>query len=52
MRTRVNLIPNLDLETKNTRIKTQHMWDKNPTRFYCNNKTRIEQNCDKKTYPK
>jgi hypothetical protein len=26
--------------------------DKNPTRFYCKNGTRIEQGCDKRTYPK
>ncbi len=27
-------------------------YDMNPTRFYCKNKTRVEQNCNKKKCPK
>jgi len=31
--------------------KTQHMQNKNPTRFYYKEKTKTEQRYDKKTYP-
>lgn len=48
MWTKVNLVPLKNLETKKTRIKTQHMWNKNLTRFYCNDRIRREQSCDKK----
>jgi hypothetical protein len=32
--------------------RTQHVQDKNPTIFCCNNKTKIEQSYNKKTYSK
>jgi hypothetical protein len=35
MRTRVGLVPNSGCEIKKTKEKTQHMGNKNPTRFYC-----------------
>jgi hypothetical protein len=34
MRTKACLIPNLDHEKKNTRIRTQHVQNKNPIKFY------------------
>ncbi len=34
MRTRACLFPNPIRETKQTRIKTQHMQNKNPMNFY------------------
>jgi hypothetical protein len=40
------LIPNLNCEIRKIKIKTWHVQDKNPTRFYCMNKTRREQGCD------
>jgi hypothetical protein len=48
----VSLIPNPNHETKKPRIRTQHVQNKNQTRFYYKNETKIEQGCDKKTFPK
>jgi len=44
------LIPNSNHETKQTRIRTWCMQNKNSTKFYCKNK--IEQGYNKKTYPR
>jgi hypothetical protein len=51
-RTQVDLVPNLNYETKKTIIKTKHVENNNSTRFYYKNETRTKQECDKKTYPK
>jgi hypothetical protein len=40
MKTRVCLIPNLDHETRKTIIRTRHVRNKIPTRFYCKEKTK------------
>jgi hypothetical protein len=48
----VNLVRNLNHETRKTKTKIQHMQNKNPTRFYYKNKIRTNQGCDKKRYPK
>jgi hypothetical protein len=45
----MNLIPNSNFKI---RIKTQHVQNKNSTRFYCKNDIRTKQGYDKKTYPK
>jgi hypothetical protein len=34
MKKKASLVPNLDRETIKTRIKTQHVQNKNPKRFY------------------
>jgi hypothetical protein len=47
MRTRANLIPNQNCETKKT--KTQQVQDKNSTKFYYKNEIKTKQGCDKKT---
>jgi hypothetical protein len=52
MKTKISLVPNPDCETRKTRIRTQHVQNKNPRIFYYKSETRIEQGCDKKTYPK
>jgi len=52
MKIRVGLIPNLDHETKKTKIRTWQMQDNNSTRFFCNNEIKIEQGCDKRMFPK
>jgi hypothetical protein len=51
-KTYASLILNPNRETKKTRIRTKHVQDKNPTRFYCKNKTKIKQGCDQKNVPK
>jgi hypothetical protein len=35
MITRASLVPNLGCEIKQTRTRTQHVRNKNPSRFYC-----------------
>ncbi len=34
------------------RTKTQHLQNRNPTKFCCNNETKTKQSCEKKTYQK
>ncbi len=43
MRTRVGLFLDLGHETKQTRIRTQHMQNKNPMKFYCKKEIKIKQ---------
>jgi hypothetical protein len=43
MRIKVGLIPNLDHETRIIGTKTWHIWNKNLTRFYYNEKTKTKQ---------
>jgi hypothetical protein len=52
MRTREGIFPNPNCETKQTRTRTQHMQNKNPMKFYCKEKIKIEQGYDKKNIPK
>jgi hypothetical protein len=49
-KTRAYLISNPDHEIRKIKIRTQHMQNKSPARFYC--KKGIKQGYDKKTYPK
>jgi hypothetical protein len=42
------LIPNPNCEIRKIRIRTQHVQDKNLTKFYCKNETKRKQGCDKK----
>jgi len=42
------LIPNSNCEIKKIRIRTQHVQDKNLTKFYCKNETKRKQGRDKK----
>jgi hypothetical protein len=39
MRTKVNLVLNPNHETRKTRIKTQHVWNKNQSKFFCKEET-------------
>jgi len=50
--TKASLIPNQDRETRKTKTRTWQVQNNNSTRFYYKNETKIEQNYDKKTYPK
>jgi hypothetical protein len=50
MKIKVGLVLNSNCETKKT--KTQHVQNKNPTKFYWKEETKIEQGYDKKMYPK
>jgi hypothetical protein len=55
MKTRARPISNSDCETRKTkitRIRTQHMKNKNPRKFYCNEKKKKKQGYDKEMYPK
>jgi hypothetical protein len=52
MITRISLILNLNHETKKTRKRTQHMQNKNPTRFFCKEEMKTKQGYDKKMYSK
>jgi hypothetical protein len=52
MITRVSLVPNLDHETRKTRIRTPHLKNNNPTRFYCKEKLKIKQGYNQKMYTK
>ncbi len=45
---KANLVLNPSHETKQTKTKTRHVWNKNPTRFYYNEYKKIEQGYDKK----
>jgi hypothetical protein len=42
MKTKVSLVPNRDHETRKTRIRTQHVQNKNPKIFYYKSETRTE----------
>jgi len=46
------IFSNPNCETKNSRTRTQHMKNKNPTRYYCMEKTKTKQGYDKEMYPK
>jgi hypothetical protein len=42
MKTHANLIPNPNHEARKIRTRTQHVQNKNPTRFYYKNETITE----------
>jgi len=44
---KASLIQNPNCETKQTKTKTWHIWNKNPKIFYCKEKTKKEQGYDK-----
>jgi hypothetical protein len=52
IRTWANLVLNVDCKIRKTRKITWHVQNRNPTRFYCKNETKTEQDYDKKMYPK
>jgi hypothetical protein len=45
---KVGLVLNLNHETKQIRIRMQHVWNKNPTKFYYKFFLKIEQGYNKK----
>ncbi len=51
-RTWVGLVLNPDYGTRKKITRTRHVQNKNPTKFYYKNKTKIEPGCHKKKYQK
>jgi hypothetical protein len=41
-------MPSSKSKSSNKKNKNKNVWHKNPTRFYCNNETKIEQGVIKK----